>query len=58
MCIPYLHKNYEQSGAGVDFISTNEKIGATKILMNAKIHVNFRLRTVITQVCSHFMNET
>ncbi len=25
----YLHKRYEQSGAGVDFVSTYEKIVAT-----------------------------
>ncbi len=47
-----LHKCYEQSGAGVDFVCTYEKIRATKILMNAKIPVNFLLRTVYTQIRS------
>ncbi len=55
----YLHKHYEQSGADVDFVGTYEKIGATEILMNAKIHVNFLQQTVnANSFCSRFMNET
>ena len=40
------------SAACVDFVSSYEKIGVTKILMNAEMHVNFRLRTVYTQIRS------
>ncbi len=45
-------KCYKQSGAGVDFVSNYGKIAAIKILINAKIHVNFCLRTVYTQIWS------
>lgn len=50
MCIPHLHKHYEQSEAGVDFVSTYENIGATNILMNAEIHRNFLVPTLNTQI--------
>ncbi len=45
-----LHLRYKQSGAGVDSFSSYEKIGATKILMNAEIPVNFHLQTLYTQI--------
>ncbi len=41
-CIPFLHKHYEQSGAALDFVSTYEKIRATKILINAEIHTQLQ----------------
>ncbi len=47
-----LHKCYEQSGVGVDFVSSYKNIGATKIFMNAEIHVNFHLRKVYSQIRS------
>lgn len=37
MYILYLHKNYKQSAAGVDFVRYYRKIWATVILMNAEI---------------------
>ncbi len=48
--ISYLHKHYDQSGADVDFISSNKKIGATEISMNAKTRTN--------SICSGLMNDT
>ncbi len=37
-----LHKCYEQSEAGVDFVCSNQNMKATKILINAVTPVNFR----------------
>lgn len=48
MYILYLHKNYKQSAAGVDFVRYYRKIGATIILMNAEICLCFLLQTVNT----------
>lgn len=52
MCILYLQKNYEQSETGVDFVSNYKKIRATKILINAEIHIKFLLQTVNTKIYS------
>lgn len=50
--VSYLHKHYEQSETGVDFVRIYEKIGASSILMNDEIPVNFLLRRVYTQIHS------
>lgn len=53
MWILYLHKNYEHSEVALEFFSDHGKIRATKILINAEIHV-----TVYTQICSTHVSWT